>query len=228
MRKLSAMVALITCLSWTLQLGHLESHDELDNEVQKISEIAGYRIAENLESPLGWYDLNAVVDGMQAYIAKKTMLDIGEPIDRWNILYKLFERLAVYNLEKANSFLCDLSTKPGVTVLEGGKVMYEILKEGTGDTEVINESDLLVSYAFSTLDGLKIEFEEQVAVSCKISVDEVIPGFAMGVIGMRQGEKRKLYIHPDLAYGTTGAILPNSLLIAEVEVISLHSSTDRA
>ena len=86
---------------------------------------------------------------------------------------------------------------------------------------IIDESEPLVSYAFSTLDGVKIEFEDQVAVPCKISVDVVIPGFAMGVTGMRQGEKRKLYIHPDLAYGTTGPMLPNSLLIAEVEVISL-------
>ena len=50
---------------------------------------------------------------------------------------------------------------------------------------------------------------------------ETIPGFAKGVDGMCVGERRKIYIHPALGYGKVGYVPPNSLLIVDVEVISL-------
>lgn len=53
----------------------------------------------------------------------------------------------------------------------------------------------------------------------QISVADTIPGFAQGVKGMQAGERRKLYIHPDLAYGLYGGKLePNQLLVIELEV----------
>jgi peptidylprolyl isomerase len=35
----------------------------------------------------------------------------------------------------------------------------------------------------------------------KVPLAETIPGFAKGVLGMRVGEKRKIYVHLDLEYG---------------------------
>ena len=46
----------------------------------------------------------------------------------------------------------------------------------------------------------------------------MIPGFREGVIGMREGETRRIYVHPEMAYGVTGEVPPNSLLIFDVEV----------
>ena len=36
---------------------------------------------------------------------------------------------------------------------------------------------------------------------------------------MKEGEKRKLFVHPDLGYGTQGQLPPNALLIFEVEIV---------
>jgi len=44
----------------------------------------------------------------------------------------------------------------------------------------------------------------------------------MGMQGMSEGERRTLYVHPDLGYGMTHWIAPpQSLLIIDIEVMEL-------
>lgn len=52
-----------------------------------------------------------------------------------------------------------------------------------------------------------------------------IPGFDEGIRGMSVGGKRKLVIHPDLAYGKTGqgGIGPNQTLVFQVELQKIGS-----
>ena len=40
---------------------------------------------------------------------------------------------------------------------------------------------------------------------------------------MKEGEKRRIFVHPDLGYGTSGHLAPNSLLIFDVEVVKAES-----
>jgi len=53
---------------------------------------------------------------------------------------------------------------------------------------------------------------------------QVVPGFEQGLTGMCVGEKRKVSIPPDLAYGSKGVpgtIPPRSTLIFTLELMSL-------
>ena len=52
----------------------------------------------------------------------------------------------------------------------------------------------------------------------------LIPGFDQGVRGMRVGGKRRMYVPPSLAYGSSGSgsIPPNASLVFEVELTNVQ------
>ncbi len=56
----------------------------------------------------------------------------------------------------------------------------------------------------------------------EIHLSETIEGFSKGVYGMKEKEKRRIYIHPARAYGITGwHVPPQSLIILDVELVSV-------
>ena len=59
-----------------------------------------------------------------------------------------------------------------------------------------------------------------------LGAGQVIPGWDQGVVGMREGGRRKLIIPPDLAYGAQGFppdIPPNAALIFDIDLESTGS-----
>ncbi len=57
-----------------------------------------------------------------------------------------------------------------------------------------------------------------------LGVSNIIPGFQQGIVGMRLGGKRRVYMPSNLAYGAQGRlpdIPPNAALVFEIELITL-------
>ena len=111
---------------------------------------------------------------------------------------------------------------------EKNGLKIEILREGKGE-KVKSGDSVSVNYIGRLEDGTKFDsnFDRGVPFNFKIGAGQVIKGWDIGVLGMKIGEKRKLIIPPDLAYGTRGipgAIPPNATLIFEVELLKIDRS----
>lgn len=197
---------------------------EEEPDVAKISEAMGHLIGKNLQALGLQVDLNAVVKGMQdASQGKSSPLSEDECVQAIALLQEeSLHTISEKNLHEAKAFLEKNGKDSDVVSLEEGKLQYRIEKKGEG-ASVQSYNSPVVEYSASYLNGTIFGSSEG---SELLSLDEAIPGFTKGIIGMQEGEVRKLYIHPDLGYGGQGQLSPNSLLIFEVKVIKADASAD--
>ena len=187
--------------------------------ISKLSETYGHLIQKGLDNPVLKLDFDGVIRGMQdGKAGKPSPMTEQEYEESINQLQEFaYQDLASRNLQEAEKFLKDNSKKEGVKELEPGKLQYLTLKEGTGEV-VTEEMRPMIKYSGQYLDGTVFGSSDTGSGPIAISLKQTIPGFRKGVLGMKVGEKRRIFIHPELGYGTSGQLLPNALLIFEIEV----------
>ena len=100
----------------------------------------------------------------------------------------------------------------------------EKIASGTGGSPKKGET-VTVHYTGWLTDRTKFDssLDRNEPFSFVLGTGQVIQGWDQGVAAMRVGDKVKLTIPPDLAYGRAGypgAIPPNATLIFEVELLS--------
>lgn len=119
---------------------------------------------------------------------------------------------------KAASAAPETSTAP-VTELK-----IETLKEGSGPAAKKGDS-VSVQYMGTLLDGTKFDssYDRGEPFTFTLGAGSVIKGWDEGLVGMKVGEKRKLTIPADMAYGSRsmGKIPANSPLVFEVELAGI-------
>ena len=113
-----------------------------------------------------------------------------------------------------------------VTPLPLPSVEIEVLQEGSGAEAAANDT-VTVDYIGTLEDGVKFDssLDRGEPFSFILGSGKVIQGWEQGIQGMKVGEKRKLTIPPELAYGEQGVgdiISPNATLIFEVELLGIN------
>jgi FKBP-type peptidyl-prolyl cis-trans isomerase FklB len=201
---------------------------ELKTPAQKASYGIGLNMGKSLaQEGMDDLDSKAVALGIEDAVGKKEQkLKDDELVEAFAALQKRAEeRLAKMSEESASAgkkFLEENGKKAGVVTTASG-LQYEIVKKADGAqpkaTDVVT-----VHYEGKLTDGKVFDSSVERGSPIDLPVSGVIPGWVEGLQLMHVGEKIKLYIPSDLAYGaqSPSPMIPaNSVLVFDLELLGI-------
>lgn len=197
-------------------------------DMAKLSEAFGNFIGRNLQSPGLKFEIDSLVKGIRegaagqpSPLSEKEYEEMMAAVQE-----RAFKEMSETNLKAANEFMSKNSKETGVKEIVPNELQYSVLKEGTGP-EVTAHASPKIHYTGKYQDGTVFGTSEEMGGPITIPLDQTIPGFSKGIVGMKEGEKRRLFVHPDLGYGTTGQLPPNELLIFDIEVVKANTDDEK-
>jgi FKBP-type peptidyl-prolyl cis-trans isomerase FklB len=133
------------------------------------------------------------------------------------------ERRFAQNKEAGEAFLAQNGKREGVTVLPSG-LQYEVMTSGSGKSP--GPTDRVTTHYHGTLvDGTVFDSSVRRGQPASFGVNQVIRGWTEALQLMKEGDKWRLFVPQDMAYGANprpgGPIEPYCALIFEVELISV-------
>lgn len=197
--------------------------EKKEPNLEQVSHAFGYYIAKNLIHPdLSPLNVDAVIQGIRDR-------SNGRPIELSEEEYEkalsrihdsAYQRLMDKNTKEAASQLSMQSIKPEICSL-GDTVQYSVERAGIGQ-KVDRHATPLVHFKASHPNGT-IFNQSKEGEPVPLNLDETYPGFAKAITGMKEGEKRRVFLHPDEVPGLGHEQHPGSLVIFDVEVVKAEA-----
>ncbi|NAW64012.1 FKBP-type peptidyl-prolyl cis-trans isomerase [Photobacterium halotolerans] len=133
------------------------------------------------------------------------------------------KQLAVQNAEESKAFLEANKNQEGVKTTASG-LQYTVLKSGTGTEHPKASDKVTVHYHGTLIDGTVFDSSVERGEPIAFNLNQVIKGWTEGLQLMVEGEKVRLFIPAELAYGNRamGKIGPGSVLIFDVELLKIN------
>jgi len=197
-----------------------------ETEMEKVSYSLGVNVATGVKSQgLNSIDANAVAKAFND-VFQGNDLDISEE-ESIKILQDFFEKIQAEKSAKTNEteavYLAENGAKLGVTTTLSG-LQYEVLVSGDGPKPTTADK-VTVHYHGMLTDGTVFDSSVDRGESIQFGVTGVIKGWTEALQLMSVGDKWKLTIPGNLAYGDKGAggmIGPNATLVFEVELLGIN------
>jgi len=199
---------------------------DLSTEKKKAGYAMGVLFANNIKSQ-GGDSLD--IEAMQAAIKdvfQKNTLKIDQqacmPIAQ-KFMTTAAELKSAAQKGEGIKFLEQNKLKQGVKVTASG-LQYQVIEQGYGKIPTVNDK-VTVHYTGMLIDGFIFDSSVQRGKPETFGVTQVIKGWTEALQLMHEGDKWRLYIPYELAYGERGAggsIPPYATLIFEVELIKVN------
>ncbi|WWL51344.1 FKBP-type peptidyl-prolyl cis-trans isomerase [Stutzerimonas chloritidismutans] len=201
---------------------------KLDTPAQKASYGIGLNMGKSLaQEGMDDLDSQAVAQGIEDAIGKKEQKLTDEQLmEAFTFLQtRAEERMVEMNakaVEAGKKFLEDNAKREGVMTTDSG-LQYEVVKAAEGRQPTENDV-VTVHYEGSLTDGTVFDSSIKRGSPIDLPVGGVIPGWVEGLQLMHVGEKYKLYIPSELAYGeqSPSPLIPaNSVLVFDLELLDI-------
>lgn len=211
------------------------STTESSGDMKDVSYSIGYQFGKNLTvTRIKSFDTSEITAGLNDALAgkdsklSKEQMQIAMTALEAEVQKVTAEEAKEYE-EKGKAFLEENAKRDGVITTDSG-LQYEVVTKGTGAKP--GEKDIVkVNYEGKLVDGKVFDSSIQRGEPVEFAVNTVIPGWVEALQLMQVGEKIKLYIPSDLAYGANGVppvIPPNSVLVFDVELLDIKKPDDKA
>ncbi len=204
----------------------------MSEEFTSIDEQASYGIGRQVgeqlaQQPFEGMSPKAVIEGIADVLegnpSQVSEADIKAAIDDLNQrLRKQQNEAAATQAAEGERFLEANAQRDEVNVTDSG-LQYEVIESGDGETPA-SSSKVRVHYHGTLVNGTVFDSSVQRGEPIEFDVGGVIPGWTEALQLMKTGDKWKLYIPHELAYGANGAggvIGPYQALIFEVELLAV-------
>ena len=226
--KLTCLIGLVIA---PILGGHSSGHSSEDT--QKLSYSLGVNVATGVKAQgVESIDSDAIAKSFKD-VFEGNNLEVTEA-ESLQFLQTYFKELQgkkqLADAEKAKSlaeegvaFLAENAKKEGVTTTESG-LQYEVLTKGEGASPTTDDS-VTVHYTGTLIDGTIFDSSVERGEPATFGVSQVIPGWTEALQLMSVGDKFRLVIPSELAYGPRGSgakIAPNSTLVFEVELLNIN------
>jgi FKBP-type peptidyl-prolyl cis-trans isomerase len=207
-----------------------QSNVDLQSEEGRIGYSIGVNIGQTLlaQGIVEGLDLDAFMSGMMDSINSEAKLTDEEMFAAIQIFQERMaaeaEAALTGNLASSAEFLAVNAAQEGVISLSSG-LQYLVLSSGPTDGESPTTSDSVLAHYHGTLiDGTVFDSSVDRGEPVEFGVTQVISGWTEALQLMKIGDKWRLFLPPELAYGEqspTPTIPPNSALIFEVELLEV-------
>jgi len=195
------------------------SFANLHSEIEKNSPAC--LIAHQIKISLDHHDkkqIDALIKGIEAQ-ENSLKLTAEEKGVSGLVIEKQRELQAQNNLKASEVWLKEKSNDE-IQVTVPKKLLYLTIKEGDGKKLNNHYGNVKINYVIKKFNH---EFPEASAEKKTCDLSQMIPGFIYGMASMQEGEIRKMYIHPSLAYGYSNTFEPNIALEVTVELLNILS-----
>ena len=192
-----------------------------DSTLKKATFMAGFKKALGLDSTARAKQADSLGAIAQSYYEKKQEVERAKYEAE---MEKQMEEQYGENKKKGAEFIANFKKEAGVKTTASG-LAYQVLKEGNGATPKATDM-VQVNYVGKLIDGTV--FDESKGTPAEFRVDQVIKGWTEMLQLMKVGEKVKVVIPQELAYGARFAgekIPPFSTLVFEIELLKVSAAS---
>ena len=227
----------LTCLIGLVIAPILGGHETEATEIEKVGYSLGVDMATGLKAQFESINKELKSNGedtLNINIIAKAFQDIAEGNDslfskeeRSQIMQAFEDKILAMKSEKSTKastdYLAENAAKKGVTTTASG-LQYEVLVSGKGAKPTAADQ-VSVHYTGKLTDGTVFDSSVDRGEPATFGVTQVIAGWTEALQLMGVGDKWKLTIPSNLAYGDQGAggiIEPGATLVFEVELLGIN------